>query len=213
MRVGILGGVFNPPHVGHMVCAQEALVELGLDEVVLIPVGEAPHREVESDPGGDARLALCEAAVAADDRFRISRLELDRPGPSYTAHTLDELARHRPDAELVLLLGGDQAASLASWHEPERILASATVAVVEREGLCRVEIRERIGDLVGAERIEFFAMPRIDVSSTLVRRRVREGLPIRYLVPDAVADLISAQGLYRSSAGLDASIATAAGAT
>ena len=199
MRVGVLGGVFNPPHIGHMVCAQEALVALGLDEVALIPVGEAPHREVEADPGGEVRLALCEAAAAPDDRLVTSRLELDRPGPSYTADTLAELARERTGDELVLILGADEAGSLPSWHDPQRVLASATVAAVEREGLRREEIRERVAGLAGAERMEFFAMPRIDVSSTLVRRRVGEGLSIRYLVPDAVAELVSTRGLYRSS--------------
>lgn len=172
-------------------------MELDLDEVVLIPVGEAPHREVESDPGGEVRLALCEAAVAADDRLEASRLELDRSGPSYTADTLAELRRRRPGDELVLILGADEAAALPSWHEPERVLATATVAAVEREDLRREEVRERVEELAGAERIEFFAMPRIDVSSTLVRRRVGEGLPIRYLVPHGVDEMIRVRGLYR----------------
>lgn len=196
-RLGILGGVFNPPHVGHLVCAQQAVVELGLERVLLIPVGEAPHREVDTDPGGEVRLGLCAAAAEGDGRLEASRLEIDRPGPSYTADTLDAVARLHPDRELVLILGGDEAAALGSWHDPERVLAAAVVAAVEREGLGREGIRERLEGLRGAERIEFFTMPRIDVSSSLIRARVAEGLPIRYLVADRVAELIAERGLYR----------------
>jgi nicotinate-nucleotide adenylyltransferase len=193
--------VFNPPHIGHLICAQEARAELGLDTVLLVPVGEAPHRQVEADPGGEVRFALCEAATRGDERLEPSRLELDRPGPSYTADTLDELAAQRPGAELVLILGGDEAAALPSWHAPERVLASATVAAVEREERGREEVRAAVRELAGGERVEFFAMPRLDVSSTLVRGRVAEGRPIRYLVPDAVAELIAARGLYGGEAG------------
>ncbi|HWC31495.1 MAG TPA: nicotinate-nicotinamide nucleotide adenylyltransferase, partial [Actinomycetota bacterium] len=88
MRIGILGGVFNPPHLGHLVCAQEALIRLELDHVLLVPVGEAPHRPVEADPGAETRLELCRAAVSGDERVGASRVEVDRPGPSYTVDTL-----------------------------------------------------------------------------------------------------------------------------
>ncbi len=196
-RLGILGGVFNPPHVGHLICAQQAVDELGLERVLMIPVGEAPPRSVEADPGGEARLELCQAAAEGDERLEASRLELDRPGPSYSADTLEEVALRHPEHELVLILGGDEAASLRSWHEPERVLAAATVAAVEREDLRREDIADRLTGLSGAEQIEFFSMPRVDVSSTMVRARVGRGLPVRYLVPDAVAALIAERGLYR----------------
>jgi nicotinate-nucleotide adenylyltransferase len=197
LRVGILGGVFNPPHIGHLICAQEAATRLELERVVLVPVGEAPHREIEDDPGGEARLEMCELAAGAAEWLAVSRLELDRPGRSYTVDTLAELRIRRPEDEIVLILGGDEVAALSSWHEPERVLELATVAGVEREGRARQDVRERISGLRGAERVEFFDMPRVDVSSSLVRRRVAEGLPIRYLVPDAVADHIALRGLYR----------------
>ena len=126
LRVGILGGAFNPPHLGHLVCAQEALVQLELDRVVLVPVGQAPHRELEDDPGAEARLEMVELAIAGDERFAVSRMELDREGPSYTADTLAAAARREsPDDELFLILGGDQAAALPSWHEPEQVLELA----------------------------------------------------------------------------------------
>jgi nicotinate-nucleotide adenylyltransferase len=196
LRVGILGGVFNPPHIGHLVCAQEALVQLELEKVVFMPVGQAPHREPESDPGADARLEMVELAAGDDARFAISRAELDRPGPSYTADTLRELHEKTPDDELFLILGGDQAAALPAWHEPETVLSLATLAVVERTNWSRNAIGIKIGRLRGAERIRYLDMPIIQVSSSAIRRRVAEGRPIRYLVPDKVANYIGANGLY-----------------
>jgi nicotinate-nucleotide adenylyltransferase len=199
-RVGILGGTFNPPHIGHLICAQEALVQLRLDTVVWVPAGEPPHREVESDPGAEARYEMCELAVSSDQRFSLSRIELDREGPSYTADTLREMrAQAADDDELFLILGGDQAASLRAWHEPEEVLTLATIAVVERAGWPRPAIGVRLSGLRGAERLVFFEMPRVDVSSSMVRRRAREGKPIRYLVTDKVADFIGAQSLYGAS--------------
>jgi nicotinate-nucleotide adenylyltransferase len=196
LRVGILGGVFNPPHLGHMVCAQEALVQLELEKVVFMPVGQAPHRELEDDPGAEARLEMVELAAGDDARFAISRAELDRPGPSYTADTLRELREKAADDELFLILGGDQAAALPTWHEPETVLSLATVAVVERSNWSRNAIGIKIGRLRGAERIRYLDMPIMQISSSAIRRRVAEGRPIRYLVPDKVANYIGANGLY-----------------
>ena len=196
MRVGILGGAFNPPHVGHLVCAQEALVQLELEKVVFMPVGQAPHRALHDDPGAEARLELVELAVADDARFATSRAEVERPGPSYTADTLRDLRARAPDDELFLILGGDQAAALPSWHEPETVLSLATVAVVERTNWSRNAIGIKVGRLRGAERIRYLDMPMMQVSSSAIRRRVAEGLPIRYLVPDKVANHIGASGLY-----------------
>jgi nicotinate-nucleotide adenylyltransferase len=197
--VGILGGTFNPPHIGHLICAQEAFVQLELDTVLWVPAGAPPHREVEYDPGAEARYEMCELTVADDERFSLSRVELEREGPSYTADTLRELHSRSPDDELVLLLGGDQAASLRSWHEPEDVLSLATVAVAERSGFPRPAIGVKLSGLRGAERLRFFEMPRVDVSSSMVRRRAREGKPIRYLVTDKVANYIGAQSLYGAS--------------
>jgi nicotinate-nucleotide adenylyltransferase len=196
LRVGILGGAFNPPHVGHLVCAQEAVVQLELEKVVFMPVGQAPHRVIEHDPGAEARLEMVELAVGDDARFETSRAELDRPGPSYTADTLRDLRSKAPDEELFLILGGDQAAALPRWHEPETVLSLATVAVVERSNWSRNAIGITIGRMPGAERIRYLDMPVMQISSSSIRRRVREGLPIRYLVPDKVASHIETNGLY-----------------
>jgi nicotinate-nucleotide adenylyltransferase len=195
-RVGILGGAFNPPHLGHLVCAQEARTQLELDRVVLVPVGEAPHRVLEEDPGPEARLALTELAVEGDPHLTVSRIELDRPGPSYTADTLAALRDAAPHAELTLVLGGDQAAALPAWHEPERVLELAEVAAVERVAWARDAIMRSLAGLAGAERLRFVDMPLIEISSSDLRRRAAAGLPLRYLVPDRVADLIAERGLY-----------------
>jgi nicotinate-nucleotide adenylyltransferase len=199
VRVGIYGGVFNPPHHGHLVAAQEAHAQLDLDVVVWIPAGEAPHRPIESDPGAEARFEMVEMATAADERFRVSRIELEREGPSYTADTLQQLREREPEAELFLILGGDQALALPSWHEPERVLELATLAVFGRGSSTRNAIQITIGRMRGADRMRFLEMPRIDISSTLVRQRAAAGKPIRYLVPDKVANFIGAQSLYGAS--------------
>jgi nicotinate-nucleotide adenylyltransferase len=199
-RVGLLGGTFNPPHVGHLVCAQEALVRLGLDRVLLVPAGVPPHKEVEAEPGAEHRVAMCEAAVADDPRLGVSRADVDRTGPAYTVDLLRAVRGAGPGDELWFIVGGDMAYSLPSWREPEAVLALARLAVAEREGVRRADIAERLAVLAGApDRVDFFAMPRLDVSSSLLRRRAAEGAPLRYLVPDAVAEYIEREGLYRAA--------------
>ena len=203
MRIGILGGAFNPPHIGHLVCAQEALLQLALDKVVFVPVGQAPHREIEDDPGAQVRLELVELAIADDDRFESSRIELDREGPSYTVDTLREMRRNTPDDDHFLILGGDQAAGLPDWHEPEEVLALVTVAVVERVSWTRNAIGIKIARLKGSERVRYLDMPLIQVSSSAIRSRVATGRPIRYLVPDGVSSYVLAHGLYGAGAAAD----------
>ena len=200
-HIGILGGTFNPPHMGHLVMAQEALDQLGLDRVVFMPVATPPHKEAREDPGAEARVELCRLAVADDERFAVSELEIRRGGASYTVDTLRELHELQPEHDLTFIVGGDMAQSLPAWREPEAILALARLAVAEREGVRREDIARRLAPLHGGDRVTFFDMPRIDVSSSAIRRRVAEGRPIRYLVPDAVADAIARHSLYRTAAG------------
>jgi len=196
--IGILGGTFNPPHLAHLVCAQEALGQLGLDRVVLMPVSVPPHKEAEADPGGGHRHEMCRLATAKDERLGVSRLEIDREGQSYTVDTLRAIHESAPGDDLTFIVGGDMAHSLPTWREPEAVLRLATLAVAERAGARRTEIEERVGGLEGGDNMRFFAMPRMDISSSDIRRRVREGRPIRYLVPDEVVQYIGAQGLYRA---------------
>ena len=196
MRIGILGGTFNPPHIGHLICAQEAWLQLGLDQVLLIPAARPPHKDVEDEPGAEHRLELCRRAVAGDPRLEVSAVEIDRPGLSYTVDTLEELHTQAPDSELFLIVGGDVAAGLPGWHEPERVLSLARLAVAKRRGTSRDAVDQALAGLPGGDRAEFFRMPRVGISSTLVRRRVRAGQPIRYLVPDAVSQYIEEHRLY-----------------
>ena len=199
MRVGLLGGTFNPPHIGHLVCAQAAWSQLGLDRVLLVPGHTPPHTEAVDAPGIEVRVALCEAAVAGDERLGVSRAEADVPGRSYTVDTLNRLHDARPEDQLTFIVGGDMAASLPQWREPRAILELCTIGAAARDGVGRDDVLERLDrELPGAsDRIRFFDMPRIDISSTLIRCRVAAGEPVRYLVPDAVAASIEREGLYR----------------
>jgi nicotinate-nucleotide adenylyltransferase len=197
VRIGVFGGTFNPPHLGHLVCAQEAYVQLGLDLVMLVPVFAPPHKPLEDDPGPEHRLEMCRRAVAGDERFAVSSLEIARPGPSYTVDTLQELHAKEPHNELYLILGGDVAAGLPSWRDPEVVVSLATPAVANRRGTPRERAVAGLSELAGGARARFFSMPWIGVSSTMIRRRVRTGQPIRYLVPDAVAAYIDEKGMYR----------------
>lgn len=196
-RIGILGGTFNPPHVAHLVCAQEARAQLGLDRVLLMPVHTPPHKEVVADPGGEIRLAMCRAAAEGEPWLEVSRLELDRGGPSWTVDTLRAIHARTPGDELTFIVGGDQAQGLPTWREPAAVLELAVLAVAERQGIVREDVRARLAGLAPPERLVFFDMPRIDVSSSDLRRRVATGRPIRHLVPDRVAALIGEHGLYR----------------
>jgi nicotinate-nucleotide adenylyltransferase len=196
VRLGILGGTFNPPHIGHLICAQEAYVRLNLDLVMLIPALVPPHKPVEDEPGPEHRLELCRLAPRGDDRLDVSDIEIVRRGPSYTVDTLEQLTREAPERDLFLILGGDIAAGLPRWRDPERVLSLATVAVAERRGTPREAVQDGLAQVKAEGRAQFFAMPTIDVSSTLVRERVRSGQPIRYLVPEAVDHYIRDHGLY-----------------
>jgi nicotinate-nucleotide adenylyltransferase len=198
-RVGILGGSFNPPHVGHLVCAQEARDQLGLERVLLMPVGESPHKQLRADPGPRARLDMCRLATGGDPGLGVCAIELEREGPSYTVDTLRLLHEREPGDELTFIVGGDMADTLPTWREPREVLRLARMAVTVRDELTQAGLEDRLAELHDGSRVVFFAMPRLDVSSTELRRRVAEGRPIRHLVPDAVVDEIAAHGWYRET--------------
>lgn len=197
-RIGVFGGTFNPPHLGHMLCAQAAVEQLGLDRLLFVPTAAPPHKEIADDPGAEVRATLVEAAVAGDARFAVSRLELLRDGPSYTVDTLRDLRAEDPDRELTLIIGGDMALSFHTWREPESIVKLARLGVVEREEIDDDTIRRALSGLGGAQ-VDYFSMIRCDISSTLVRTRAAAGASLRYLVPEAVAALIESRQLYRLS--------------
>jgi len=197
-RIGILGGTFNPPHIAHLICASEAAAQLDLERVLLTPVATPPHKAATMDPGPEERLELCRLAVEGDERFGVCDLEVRRGGSSYTVATLRELHERAPEDDLTFIVGGDIALGLPSWHEPEAVLDLATLAVAERSGAGRHDVAERLEQAFpGRAALQFFDMPRMDISSSQVRRRAAAGRSIRYLVPDLVAERIARERLYR----------------
>lgn len=185
-RIGVLGSLCNPPHLGHAALARAAAGQLGLERVLLVPTGVPAHRPAPDVPAA-VRLELAQAAAEGEPVLEVSAVEVDRPGPSFMADTLELLHAADPDAQLVLLLGADQHAALGSWHDPERIRRLAAVAVAPRADVAPA----------AGEGEVLIAMPAVDVSSTAVRERAAAGLPLDGLVAPAVARLIAERGLYR----------------
>ena len=195
--LGVLGGAFNPPHLGHLLLAQEARWQLDLGDVMLMTTGQAPHKTIEDDPGAGVRLEMARLAAEGTDGVEASDLEVERDEPSYTYRTLELLAEREPGRELFFLLGADMAASIGEWREPERVLELARLAVVPREGTDLDAVRSALEAFGAAERAAIIEMPLCGVSSTLIRERAAAGRPLRHLVPDPVAKLISERELYR----------------
>lgn len=180
MRIGVFGGSFDPPHVGHYLAALDAAERLALDRVIWVPAAKQPLKvETPHAASADQRLRMVAAAVSYHPSFQASRIEIDRPGLSFTVSTVEALAGANPGASLFLLVGEDAFARFGEWRDPERIRELATVHVLARRN-----------DSEYSGRV-------IDVSSTEIRARAREGLSIRGFVQDAVADIIEAEGLYR----------------
>jgi nicotinate-nucleotide adenylyltransferase len=197
-RVGVLGGTFDPPHLGHLLVASEAHAACGLDEVLLVPAGapwQKAHRPLA--PVED-RVRMTELAVDGDPRLRVSRVDVDREGPTYSVDTVAALrAELGADASISLVLGADALAGITGWHRADELIADPAVSFVvyARRG-SDVEPPEALDPA----RLERLDGPLVDVSSTDVRARVAAGRPIRYLVPDAVEDHVRAHGLYRAAA-------------
>lgn len=189
-RLGLFGGTFDPPHHGHLIVASVVHQALGLEKLVFIPAKDPPHKPAVATPP-DLRLAMVRAAIEGDPRFEVDDLELRRDGVSYTVDTLREYRSRFADAELVFLLGIDQFRALSSWREPDEVARLATLAVVEREG----ETLRPTGPYQAVE----VPIPRIDVSSTEIRERAREGRSIRYYVPERVREIVEREGLYQTA--------------
>lgn len=185
-----MGGSFDPIHLGHLRAAENAREALSLDLVLFVPAAEPPHKpSFRLSPASD-RLAMVTLAVAGNPWFRASDLELQRSGPSYTVDTLAELTRTRGQDELFLIVGSDTLGEMASWREPERIFGLSKIAVAERPGA------EAVPPPLPSARVVRVAGPGLFLSASEVRRRVRAGLSIRYLLPDTVAAYIATHGLY-----------------
>jgi nicotinate-nucleotide adenylyltransferase len=197
-RLGILGGTFDPPHVGHLWLAALAADSLGLDRVLFMPAAQPPHKGGRLVTRATDRLLMTRLAIAGDPTFELCPIEMERTGPSYTIDSVTELKRAYPDAQHFLVMASDSLAQIDTWREPDRLLAEVEWAVGPRSGSQlpdRSALEERFGP--SASRIHLLDGPTLDVSSSAIRRRVAAGLTIHYLVPRDVEELILLRRLYR----------------
>jgi nicotinate-nucleotide adenylyltransferase len=197
LRLGLFGGTFDPPHFGHLQVAQEAIEQLSLSRLLFVVAGLPPHKRREDLSPSHVRLEMIQAAVAGNPAFHVSDIELKRKGPSFTVDTLRRARSDDPGAQLFFLLGADQLAEFHEWKEPGEIARLATVVAVARSGLEPGDL-PRV-DLGNGAALDFqvLTVPRLDISSSDLRRRAREGRSLRYLVPEGVERTIETYGLYR----------------
>jgi nicotinate-nucleotide adenylyltransferase len=198
--LGILGGTFNPPHLGHLAIAVHACSELSLERVVLMPARIPPHKTVERDPGGEHRLAMCRLLLQDELGLSVCALELERDGPSYTVDTLRAIHSSHPQAELTFIVGADIASTLPAWREPQELLELAGLAVAARPGSDRRGVLDALEPLGDPARVRFLDAPLLDISSSRARARVVAGEPIESLVGPAVASYIAEHELYDTRA-------------
>ncbi len=198
VRRGLLGGTFDPPHLGHLMLAEEARRKLCLDEVVFIPAGQPWVKALLPVSPAANRIEMVKLASADNPHYSVNDMEIKRPGPSYTWQTLEELRRQYPGDELYFILGWDNLISLPSWHHPGRIVQAACLVAAPRIGSPPPDLHDLDAMVPGlAARTVILTEPEIDISATNIRERVKLGLPIDHLVTALVADYIKTKGLYR----------------
>ena len=196
IRLGLLGGTFDPPHYGHLLAAQEVAWRLHIDRVLFLPARQNPLKRGEPSSSAEDRCEMVALAVADNPSFELSRLDLDRPPPSYTADLLRAL--QSPEHELFFLVGADILPELPKWREPQQIVQLARLVVVNRPGAPSPDMERVEAVLPGVrERVDRVQIPGVDVSSREIRKRVAAGRPIRYLTPPAVERYIIDRRLYR----------------
>lgn len=202
-KVGILGGTFDPPHMGHLMLAEWAREEVGLDQILFLPAGSPYKKKDHPVQDGADRLKMVELAIAGHEGFAVSDLELSRKGSTYTFETMELLNRLHPQTEYYFIMGSDCLFSIQDWKEPGRIFAACHVIAAARNASSREELekkRKELEERYGASiRLLFF--PEIEISSSEIRKRAAEGRSIRYMVPDGVIRYIEDRGLYRKPAG------------
>jgi nicotinate-nucleotide adenylyltransferase len=201
-----MGGTFDPIHIGHLAAAEEAREALGLDRILFVPAGDPPHKPAAAVTEASHRVAMVELAIRGNGAFELSRVEVDRAGPSWTVDTLDALAASERAAgrqpNLTLILSAESFTGLPSWHEPRRLFATARIAVVPRAGLEAPDDEWVARHFPGVDAdVVRLSSPRIRLSATEIRDRVAAGRSIRYLVPDAVIAYIGDHGLYQPARG------------
>lgn len=192
LRIGVFGGTFNPPHMGHLLLTGMVRERFGLDRVLWIPNSRSPFKTGEELADAADRLAMIRAATEGDAAFSVSEIEIWQRGASYTVDTLRKLREEHPDAAFRLIVGSDQWSEFSRWREPEEIVRRAPLIVFPRAGY------EQAAVPAGFEKyMEFADTPLIDLSSTDIRERIRAGRPVRYMAPPAVLEIIEERGLYR----------------
>lgn len=200
MRIGIFGGTFDPPHVGHLILADEARHQLRLDRLLWVLTPDPPHKQQQNITPCALRLELLQAALRDNPAFELSRVEIDRPGPHYALDTVRLLARQYPHADLLYLVGEDSLRDLPTWyHAPELVAELAGLGVMRRPGGAAdlAQVEKAIPGI--SARVQWVKAPQLDISSRQIRMRVAEGLPYRYFLLPAVAERIAALGLYQTS--------------
>ena len=199
VRLGIMGGTFDPIHLGHLACAEQAREAFGLSAVVFIPTGRPAVNREGALPGGRKRVEMCRAAVASNPAFDVSALEVDRPGITYAVDTLRALAAHYPpNVELFFIAGADSILSIARWHKSEDVARLARFAAATRPGyVVTDEFKAALAEQ-GDFRVDFFEVTAMAISSSYLRQRAASGLSLRYLTPEPVRALIDGRGLYRA---------------
>ncbi len=200
MRVGILGGTFDPPHIAHLIIAELARVRLELDKVIFIPAGEPWMKSARIVTSADGRVEMVSLAISSNPAFSLSLIEVNRTGPTYTIDTIEQLSGEVGyDVGLFLLLGWDSAAELPSWKAPDRITKMARIVVFPRPGFTKPEPEDLEKAMPGiAERMVYMDEPYLGISSTCIRQRIREGKSVRYLVPDKVWQYIDEHNQYKA---------------
>lgn len=197
-KIGILGGTFNPIHTGHLILAERAYDEFGLDKVLIIPTGISHFKLNDNVLGKDIRLEMTALAIEDNEHFELSLIEVNRPGNSYTYETLELLKRENPDNEYYLIVGADSLFAMETWVKPDIIFRDAVILAAVRDGEGIEEIKSKADELkekFGAD-VRILNSPMIDISSTEIRERVKNGNSIKYLVTDKVADYIYDNNLY-----------------
>jgi nicotinate-nucleotide adenylyltransferase len=198
-RLGVIGGTFDPPHYGHLVLAETARVQLHLGRVLFVVAGQPPHKPGRPITPAHHRAAMVEAAIPDNPACVLSRVDLDRPGPHYTVEMLALLQGEYPEAELFFLVGGDSLAQFLTWRDPAGIVRMARLAVMQRPGNePDLAVLEQVLPSL-RERLVWLDAPALDIAASDLRRRVREGLPIRYLVPPPVEAYICEHRLYEAT--------------
>jgi len=199
-RVGVMGGTFDPIHYGHLVTAEAARAGFGLERVIFVPAGRPPHKEPRAVSDPEHRYLMVVLATITNPHFEVSRVDIERPGLSYTVDTIRELrARLGGDTELYFITGADAMLEILHWKDGDTLLGMCHFIAATRPGFVLSKVEERLGEawVRHRDRVHFLQVPALAISSTDIRARVREGRPIRYLLPDAVAHYIAKTGLYR----------------